>query len=82
MFKPSGKMQTGVAPSPSLSQPGMYDRPKSRGSNAGGIFQSASERVPSPDPPPLGLVEIIPESRERPDQDLIDRLDRVCSSEF
>ena len=77
MFKPSGKTQTSVISGSPLNQPGMYNHPKSRSRNAGGIFQLASELMPSPDPPPLSLTEIISESRKRPDQDLIDRVDRV-----
>jgi len=89
MFKPSGKTQTGVTSRPPLNQPGMYDHLKSSNDpnqylsgDAGGIFQSANKPVLSPDPLPLSLAEMIVELRKRPDQDLIDTADGVCSSAF
>ena len=51
-------------------------------SDTGGIFRSPEELVSSPDHPPLNVAEIIAESRRRPNQDLIDRIDAVCHSAF
>ena len=46
------------------------------------IFRSPGELVSSPNHPPLNVAEIITESRRRPNQDLIDRIDAVCHSAF
>ena len=46
------------------------------------IFRSPGELVASPNHPPLNVVEIITESRRRPNQDLVDRIDAVCHSAF
>jgi len=89
MFKPFRKTQTSVTSRSPLNQPGMYDHLKSSNDpnqylsgDAGGIFQSANKPVLSSDPMPLSLAEMISELRKRPDQDLIDRADGVCSLEF
>ena len=74
MFKSPGKTQTRVNSGPLLNQPGMYDYLKS--SNNFNQYLSGDAGLP------LSLAEMISELRKRPDQDLIDRADGVCSSEF
>ena len=83
-FKPSEKIHTVVVSNilQGSHQFGMNDHRKSRNSvsdsDTGGTFKSPSNL----NPPPLSLAEIIAESRRRPDQDLIDRVDRVTSLTF
>ena len=88
MLKSSGKTQTAaVSSSPPrdyqfatddyrVGKDGSGQHP---GGEANGTFQSPSELVPSPNPPPSNLAETTAESGKRPDQSPIGGAGGVAS---
>jgi len=78
-FKYLNSLLLGWSPGPIFKPSG---KTRTLGGGPDGVLPSSSELMPLPCPPLLSLAEIAAESRRRPDQDLIDRVDGVSSSAF